>query len=318
MSAAANGEVAFVLCIERNAIRDQALLLCDSIRRFAGRHRLAPIFAVAPRPGLGVDEETRRRLDALEVCYVEAPLNVTCPVYGSANRVAAAAWVEERAQSTWVVVLDSDTVLLGELELPAGADAAVRPVDVKGMTSAGPHDPCDDYWRRLADLHGVSIDVLPFVPTTDGDHRVRASYNGGLIVVRRERQILQTWRALFERSIAEGLKPWGGSGANGYASTGYVGEAASEYWGSNQAALALAIWSRTARVCHYPDAYNIPLHLLVHRPDLMDRPRQRPPRHVHYHWLFTEPHVPVALAALERIGTPPESLDWLAPRLPLR
>ena len=58
-------EVTFVLCIEQNAIRAQALLLCESLRQFGGRHRGAPILAVAPRAGLGVDRETRRRLEAL-------------------------------------------------------------------------------------------------------------------------------------------------------------------------------------------------------------------------------------------------------------
>jgi hypothetical protein len=95
------------------------------------------------------------------------------------------------------------------------------------------------------------------------------------------------------------------------------GEAASEYWGSNQAALALAIWERTTRVRHYPDGYNVPLHLLVSRPDLMERPRQGPPVHVHYYWLSTEAHADTALGALRRIGTAPEALEWLEGRLPL-
>lgn len=318
MTVPPSDEVTFVLCIENNAIREQALLLCQSIRRFAGRHRRARVVAVAPRPGLGVEPEARRQLEALDVCYVEEPLNRLCPEYGSANRVMAAAWVEPRVDSTWIVVLDSDTVFFAELELPDTEDVAVRPVDSKGMTSEGPHDPFDDYWCRLAALHGISVDVLPFVRTTDGVHSVRASYNGGLIVVRRELGILQTWAALFERSIREGLKPWRGTGLNVFASTGYVGEAASEYWGSNQAALAMAIWSRTRLVHHYPDAYNVPLHLLVSRPDLLDRPRDRPPAHVHYHWLFREPEMQTALAALHRIGAEPEALAWLTERLPLR
>jgi hypothetical protein len=317
MSGTTHGDVTFVLCIEDNAIREQALLLCQSIRRFAGCHRQAPIVAVAPRPGLGIRAETRRQLDALDVWYVEEPLNLSCPIYGSANRVAAAGWVESRVASTWIVVLDSDTVFFGEPELPSDADAAVRPVDMKGTASAGPDDPLDGYWRRLAALHGVSLDLLPFVPTTDGCHSVRASYNGGLVVVRRELGILQSWSALFERSIADGLKPWRGSGINVYASTGYVGEAASEYWGSNQAALALVLWARTPRVRHYPEAYNVPLHLLLARPDLMDRPQQGPPIHVHYHSLFTEAHAGSAIAALRRIGTAPEALEWLEERLPL-
>lgn len=177
----------FVLCIENNAICAQALLLCESIRRFGGRHRCAPILAVAPRPGLGIDREAQNRLDAMGVEYAEEPLNRVCPAYGSANRVFTAAWAESRVRSEWIVVLDSDTVFLGELELPSDADVAVRPIDTKGSATEGPCDPFEDYWTRLAEIQGVPLDSLPFIRTTVCDQRVRASYNGGLIVVRRER-----------------------------------------------------------------------------------------------------------------------------------
>lgn len=306
----------FVLCIENNAIRAQALLLCESIRRFGGRRRDAPILAVAPRPGLGIDGETRRRLRGMDVEYVEEPLNLVCPQYGSANRVFAAAFAERRSLADWIVVLDSDTVFLGELELP-DADVAVRPVDSKMSATEGPGDPSDDYWARLAEIQGVSLDVLPFITTTDRRHRVRASYNGGLVVARRERGILAAWADLFARSIAAGLRPWRGAGRNVFASTGLVGLEASEYWGSNQAAAALAIWSLTRRVVHYPDTYNAPLQLLVARPDLAAEIRNASLVHVHYHWLFAAPHHQGALATLRKLGVGPDRLDWLAARLPL-
>jgi hypothetical protein len=305
----------FVLCIENNAIRAQALLLCESIRCFAGRHRYAPIFAVAPRPGLGVDRATRARLDGLGVEYVEEPLNRACPEYGSANRVFAAAWAERRARSEWIVVLDSDTVFLHEPELPGDADVGVRPVDMKGSATEGPSDPFDEYWRRLAELRGVPLDCLPFVHTTICERRVRAAYNGGLTIVRRDTGILSVWADLFARSVAAGLKPWRGTRMNVRASTGPVGCAASEYWGSNQAAAALAIWSTTRRVRHYPDSYNVPLHLLIEDPALSPRPS--PLVHVHYHWLFTPPYCASALTALHALGAGPDHLDWLTSRLPL-
>jgi hypothetical protein len=313
-----NEALTFVLCIEKNAICAQALLLCESIRRFAGRHRWAPIIAVAPRPGLGIDRQTRARLYAMDVEYVEEPLNRLCPEYGSANRVFAAAWAERRARSEWIAVLDSDTIFLRELELPSEADAAARPVDTKGSATEGPCDPFEEYWTRLAEMLGVALDCLPFVRTTVCDHRVRASYNGGLIVVRRETRILSTWADLFARSIAAGLKPWRGSNLNVRASTGYVGRAASEYWGSNQAAASLAIWSTTRRVFHYPDSYNVPLHLLMERPELTARPRLPPLVHVHYHWLFTDDYYAPALAALRRLGAADDRLEWLTARLPIQ
>ncbi len=313
-----SGTLTFVLCIENNAIRAQALLLCESIRRFGGSHRDAAILAVAPRPGLGIDGEARRRLDAMGVEYAEEPLNRVCPEYGSANRVFAAAWAERRARSEWVAVLDSDTVFLGELELPAEAEVAVRPVDTKGSATEGPGDPFEGYWTQLAEIQGVSLDSLPFVRTTVCDRRVRASYNGGLTVVRREKGVLGAWAELFSRSVAAGLKPWRGHNLNVRASTGLVGPEASEYWGSNQAAAALAIWSTTKRVVHYPDTHNVPLHLLVERPELRARLRTSPLVHVHYHWLFTAPHHETALAALRDLGASRDRLDWLTARLPLR
>ncbi|MEO8257334.1 MAG: hypothetical protein ABI868_08325 [Acidobacteriota bacterium] len=308
----------FVLCIENNAIRAQALLLCDSIRQFGGRHRRARILVVAPRPGHGVDRYTRQRLAALEADYVEAPLNVVCPEYGSANRVFTAAWAEEEIGSEWIAVLDSDTLFLGELDLPPDADVAVRPVDVKGSATAGSGDQFEDYWRRLADLQGIPLDRLPFVTTTVSDHRVRASYNGGLVVVRRQQGVLGAWADLFARSVAAGLKPWRGRDINVHASTGLVGREASEYWGSNQAALALAIWSRTARVVLYAPSHNVPLHLLPQRPQLIADLRRSPLVHVHYHWLFTDRYHRAALALIRHLGAEPDQVDWLAARLPIR
>ena len=313
----ASDVLTFVLCIENNAIRSQALLLCESIRQFGGRHRDAPILAVAPRPGLGIDSQARAQLDAMGVEYAEEPLNIVCPEYGSANRVFTAAWAEERARSEWIIVLDSDTVFLEELQLPAEA-VAVRPVDTKGSATEGPGDPFDDYWTRLAEIQGVPLDDLPFVHTTDRGHRVRASYNGGLVVVRRERGILRAWADLFSRSVAAGLKPWRGSNLNVYASTGFVGTEASEYWGSNQAAAALAIWSATKRVSLYSDSYDVPLHLLMGQPALATGPRTLPLVHVHYHWLFTEPYYERALATLRELGAEGDRLDWLTARLPLK
>jgi hypothetical protein len=308
----------FVLCIEDNAIRAQALLLCESIRQFGGRHRSAPIVAIAPRPGLGIDSETQARLEALGVEYVEAPLNLVCPGYGSANRVFAAAWSEQHTDSDWIVVLDSDTVFLAEPELPSGADVGVRPVDTKGSASSGPGDPYEGYWEQLAELQGLSLDALPFVRTTVTGIRVRACYNGGLVVARREAGILRAWADLFTRSVVAGLKPRAGTDRKISGSTGYVGKEASEYWGSNQAAAALVIWSMTARVFDYSDAYNLPLHLLGRRRAVSYRLRRSPPVHVHYHGMFTRPDAEPALAKLRLAGTPRDQLDWLRERLPLR
>jgi hypothetical protein len=179
----------FVLCIEQNALRAQALLLCESIRTCTGTLRQSPILAIVPRPGLGIVAQSRRRLEALDVSYVEAPLNTVCPEYGSANRVYAAAWAEVHADTDWII--------------------------------------------------------------------------------------------------------------------------------ANQAAAAIAFWSRTDRVRQYPRTYNVPLHTLIDRPQLLAAQAVEPLVHLHSHWTLTAPYLDAALRTLRQIEPRTDRIAWLAERLPL-
>ena len=316
--AAAAMSVGYVLCIENNAIRDQALLLCESIRRFAGRHRDGPIFAFAPRPGLGVDAATQRRLADLGVEYIDAPLNTACLDYAPANRVFAGGYAERHARTDFLIVLDSDTVWLDEPALPLDADAAARPVDSKGSATRGPGDRFEAYWETLARMAGTTLDRLPIVHSTIGNERIRVSYNAGLTVVRRDKGILTRCAELFAASLSAGMRPYRGTGMNIYASTGEVGREGSEFWGSSQAALTLAIWATTDRVVHYPDCYNVPLHLIAADGAIDPRWRAQPPVHLHYHYMFGERHHEVAMELLAQLGLADDRRQWLLERTPFR
>ena len=52
----------FVACVEPGRLEAQTVLLCRSIRRFAGRHRDARIVAVQPRRGGELRPDTRSAL----------------------------------------------------------------------------------------------------------------------------------------------------------------------------------------------------------------------------------------------------------------
>ena len=104
---------------------------------------------------------------------------------------------------------------------------------------------------------------------------------------------------------------------NVYASTGFVGPEASEYWGSNQAAVALAIWSTTTRVLHYPAPTTCRSTCSKSGRELIRGPTATPLVHVHYHWLFTEADHQRGLAASRQLGAAQDRLDWLTARLPL-
>lgn len=291
VSAEANiPNVGFVACIEGGVLEAQALLLFESIRRYAGRFRDCPIYALSPRSGHSISKSARDKLDELRVNYIDAILNTECREYGSANRVAAAAYIEEEYPHEILVVLDSDTLFLREPDkilLPPDVDVAVRPVDVKGMCTDGPADPFDSYWRDLCRCCGVDYEEIPWIESFVDHHRIKASYNGGLVIVRGKIGILRQWADFFFASVRQRLTPYA-EDRRFRSGAGWIDSTASRLWGSNQAALSLAIWSNTRRVQELPPTYNYPLHLhsqidaaTVNAifPDLV---------HVHYHWLLEE------------------------------
>ena len=283
--------IAFVACIEPGALATQALRLFDSLRRCGGRFARCPAYAVSPRADRRIDTATRDALHRLDVVHVEKPLNLECPEYGSANRVAAAAWVEAHTTHAFVVVLDSDTLFLREpveFLLADDVDAAVRPVDVKGMCSAGDDDPCDAYWRELGVLAGLDCDVLPWTHATVDGARIRASYNGGLVVTRTRLGLMQRWAEIFFASARAGLVPRPGR-AGFRSGAGWIDPQVGRWWGSNQAALSFALWGGTDRVIELPLTYNYPLHMHARIADRTPAPESWV--HVHYHWLFDQDRV---------------------------
>jgi hypothetical protein len=281
-------DVGFVACIEAGVLERQALLLFESIRSYTGRFRQCSIYALSPRSGHGISESTRRKLRELGVTYIDAILNTECREYGSANRVAAAAYIEKEHAHEILVVLDSDTLFLREpreILLPPNVDVAVRPVDVKGMCTAGPTDSFDTYWRDLCHCCGVDYDEIPWIESFVDRCRIKASYNAGLVVVRGKLGIMQRWADFFFASVRRRLTPHS-EDRRFRTGVGWVNPVASRLWGSNQAALSLAIWTTTRRVQELEPTYNYPLTLhgqinraLRHRifPNLV---------HVHYHWLL--------------------------------
>lgn len=305
-------DVGFVACIEGGVLEEQALLLFESIRLYGGRAGNAAAYALSPRPGHAISERGRKRLDELGVHYVDAILNTECQEYGSANRVAAAAYVEEACDHEFLVILDSDTLFLREpfeTLLPPGVDVAVRPVDVKGMCTAGPGDPFDDYWRDLCRCCGVDYEQIPWDASFVDRQRIKACYNAGLVIARREAGLMRRWADFFFASVRRGLTPYPESRGL-RAGAGWVKPGAGRLWGSNQAALSLAIWSGSRRVRQLPPTYNYPLHLHGEIDPEVARATLPHLAHVHYHWLLEEG--PSANPLLvESSALTPGQRDWL-------
>lgn len=305
-------EIEFVICVEANRLEPQARLLCESIREFGGRYRNAPITAVSPRLELAPTAEATAHLEQLGVrCVVEA-LNTTGRPYGTINRIVAGAWAETHSSKPYLVILDTDMIFVGEPGFMR-VDAGVRPVDVKGSASTGADDSLDAYWRRMAALGAIDLSRLPMMTTSIDRASVRASYNGGFAVVRRELGILTRTRDIFFASMDENLRP--GLTLEVFSSTGSVGAEASAWWGSSQAALSIAIWSATSQVLIYDARYNIPLNNLVDPDQGWELPDGGEPILLHYHHLAETEFQNDLRRILARVGCSPVVRTWIDSRL---
>ena len=212
-------DITVLLCTEANSMYPQSLVLCESIRTFAGAYSNVDIVAVSPRPELALDSSSRSRLQEFGVEYVVEDLNRTGSPYGAINRIVASAWAEKNSARNFILALDSDIAFVEEPRF-MDADVGVRPVDMKGATSSGPDDPQDEYWKAMCEVGGIGIDTLPMLTTTVDKQRIRASYNGGFSLIRRNRGIFQTAKDVFFRSYEANLKPFHGHGLNIKASSG--------------------------------------------------------------------------------------------------
>jgi hypothetical protein len=309
----AMSSVEFVLIAEAGILEAQALLLCESIRRFAGVHSRSPITVVSPRSARRPSYAALRKLDRLDAEYLPLDIDSCCPDYGSSYRVHAAAHVERRSGPPVLVQLDSDTMFLAEPDLAlTESPAAARPVDVKGMCTTGAGDPFDHYWRKLCALAEVDYERMPMARTTVDGETVRASYNGGLLATQRARGIFQRTEDIFRRLVAAGMTPWSAGGPTVRTGTGLLSGAATAYWGTSQAAFSLAAVAGDHAVRLLPDTHNVPLHML-------DRLTTVPPQlvHVHYHWMLSADAGDANPLIDGKLELPPATVEWLRIRLPL-
>src|SRR3982074_3770036 len=89
-------EVEFVVNAESGILEAQALLLCESIRRFAGRYAGSTITVVSPRPDRRPSASSVRAFAALRAEFRELDIEVRCPDYGPSYKVLALADAERR------------------------------------------------------------------------------------------------------------------------------------------------------------------------------------------------------------------------------
>ncbi len=202
--------LAFIACVERGYLEDEAKLLCRSIRRYAGRYSDAPIYTFQPRQGMEISAQTLSALSELGVTHVTDTLNTEFEEYAIGNKIFTTAWAEENLTEDILVFLDSDTIIVGEpadLDLPEEFDCAVRPCNrwEGGISSTGPGDANEAYWQKVYRTCGQTAEA--FVETVVDLKQVRAYFSAGLIAVRRQAGLWRQWKRDFHRLMEANIFP---------------------------------------------------------------------------------------------------------------
>lgn len=197
----------FCMCIEAGPLEQQSLLLCESIRMFAGDHSGSPIIAVRPRRGPEILDATREALRRMNVRYVAKDLVGEYFWRPHINKSAALSLVEEIATSDYVTWLDSDMIVIRE---PSGLfadddfDYAARPGEADMGT--GGDDGNAAFWRRASEIVGLDYRQFPRFSSFPEGRSIYAYWHGGVFTFRRTLRIgslhFKAFRALLDARIS--------------------------------------------------------------------------------------------------------------------
>jgi len=289
--------LAYIACIENGYLEGQTLLLCRSIRKFAGRYADAPIYTFQTSHGTEIKQGTLEALAELAVDHSSILLNPAYHANAYANKVFVSAYAEEQLEEDILVFLDSDTVFVGEplaFALPSGIDAAACSADSKHLSSTGEGDPRDEVWQRIYRLYSLTNEPRVVTPT---GVRTRAFFSGGLVVVRRSAGIFRAWQSQLLAMLDSGVIPEHMRGR------------------SDEISLTTVLVSRFDQVKLLDGRYN---YLVYRRAALLrpfDRAKLEELVHLHYRFWF---NIPGFLSVLQPpLGSDSGILQWLQNYLPL-
>ena len=177
------------------------VILVESLRTFGGRFRDAPVWVFASEELRRSEKVMAARLGTLHAEFRSSRTPPEALPYFLARKVFAAAQAEEEAAgtSTFLVWMDTDTVVLDEPKEFILADSVsfgYRPVMHQRIGSLYA-EPLDEFWSRVYATLSIPPNAV-FPVTTPADNKVlRAYFNAGLLVVRPECGIFRRWAVDF-------------------------------------------------------------------------------------------------------------------------
>lgn len=179
------------------------LVFAESVRKFAGNFRNAPVWIFVPEGSKKRLNYILEKFGALQADIYESAAPEDALEYYFARKVFAAAQAEAKAANATEILawLDEDTIILKEpadFKLPNEISLGYRPVMHRNIGSLY-SEPPDGFWSRVyKNLSIPESSLFPMVTPAD-QKTLRPYFNAGLMVVRPERGVLRRWPENFKK-----------------------------------------------------------------------------------------------------------------------
>jgi hypothetical protein len=182
----------------------RVVMLFDSLRTFGGESADSPCIMLVPVKREPLAKETRERLNELDVHQVPFDIDEEAARFPLAPLAYAAARAEQevRGGTEILVWMNEDTLIIrppSAFSIQEGTKLAYRPVHHTRIGSIYDTPP-DGFWSLIYQHCGITETQAFPMETGIKDNTIRAYFNAGLLVVRPEQHLLETWLEYFKKS----------------------------------------------------------------------------------------------------------------------
>jgi hypothetical protein len=179
-------------------------MLFDSLRTFGGELADSPRIMLISEKEEPLSDITRERLSELDVHLIPFVIDDEAVRFPLASLAYAAARAEQQVggKTEILVWMNEDTLIVNppvDFLIREGINLAYRAVHHTRIGSVY-NKPPDDFWSLIYHHCGVNEDRIFPMETCIRDNTIRAYFNAGLLVVRPEHHLLETWLDYFKRS----------------------------------------------------------------------------------------------------------------------
>ncbi len=297
--------IAFVFIVESGDLENKAILLGESLRKFFPSTTEVPIYAVRPRKGKEISENTKSRFKNLGISYIYDPVNVVWRNLPFANQAYGSALVEDKLKDDVEVLayLDADIVCLKypvNLYMSADKQILVTPVDVFSGGAAKYGESLPVNFKFSYEINNINAKNLWPILTKIDRIEIYPCFNSGFIAVRPEIGIFRKWRETFEISARRGY-------------FGIVNPFSQAFFYTDQVFLASTILSKLERneIGVLDNSYNFPLNLVQKISNNEGKIDLKEIVFLHYHHSFYD------MEWTKFFNFDEAEISWLTSKLPL-